>query len=732
MTSAAMSSTPVVDSCEWSTPEKPAPLQHNAHKDPPDVPLPAFLSHDWSAAPLADEMDSPSYAALPWSAPPESASESEPCTGPLPDIIGQESPVASPTPFSGTSGSAWLLSGMKADDCRVYSREDLLTQRPPQQGTRDLWRTLRLPQEAAIIQAKDGERDRGKDGSRMLRGSARRKGRGGNQDGEEAVVPPDRAHYVEAEEILDHEVPSGRRADSSDDGACLFSSGAGSFLAAGGQSAREGWRSRYAAMPKGRGLTGKSARSTWESGGDTFGSQVFNVTAAGIPDVVETKQNKRLGEIDKAGSWCEEREEEEKEEEKKRKKKESADFFDGLVAEPAAQLVAAVPLYIGLNLERHAQYFHEVALDFSERLVREFRVNLLIPDRTGDTTEKTIAAPLGPSSSQLEFKKELREVEASIDVKEDARMKLQSLTEHGGVDLGPITRALEDARTRAHILRELIGIGQLHGVPDDPDIWEYESHTRWIRFSQEKAANLAKAWQSDRGLVVLNAGGENESEVDLVTMQQSIRKNGFVRRVRRGPSHAATDQTSTLPRGSAAATLSEGSTDSAFVWPRALHMTAFYLGGHLGPPGSLLPIGTRRALELEGTEWPVRPTHLIYAEGALLVAALEVAADGLPSDTGSGSPPHATLLTRPPFAPALAGEVLVAARASGLLAPTLEPGTLCATMHVDVGGTQLSLYTARLPFRPAPSSAQGEAALGPPLLDGRLESFWGECSQRKV
>lgn len=721
-TPVAASSIPAVDSYTRVMPEEPSSREHNPHKEKPDVPLPTFLSHDWSIAPLADEIDPPSSAALSGTAPPQSASESEACADPSPNTSGWQSPIVLPTPFPGTSGSSWLLEGMKAIGFCVYRREELLRKRDVRQGDGGLWRTLRLPPEIADIQPRDSQRDLGRDGVRMLRGSVRGKGKSCGRDHEGATDPESPAHYFEGEKVLDRDVPCGRNAESGDGSAPLVTSGVGSFLAAGGQAAREGWRSRYAAMPKGRGLTGRSAPRSWASTGNAS-VEVFHSIAVGIPNTQEGIPDQKSGQIDQPGGWREKSREDGGED-----KKESGELIGGQIAVPVSPAVEAVPLYIGLNLERHAHDFHKAARDFSERLVAEFRVDLRVPCRTRDTTDKSLATPFGQLPSQLELNEELREVEASIAVKIGARKKLQGLTEHGGVDLGPITRALEDAHARAHALRERIAAGQSCDALYSPDIWEYESQTRWIRFSQEKAAKLARAWQSDRGLVVLNAGGENESEVDLVTMQQSIRKNGFIRRLRRTPSHGTTSQTSTWLRGSAVAAPEGAQGSSPFVWPRALHMTAFYLGGHSGPPGSLLPIGTRRALELEGTEWPVRPSHLVYAEGALLVAALEVAADGLPLDAGNppdSNPPHATLLTQPPFAPALAGEVLVAARVSGLLAPTHEPGTVCAMMRVEVGGTKLNLYAARLPLEPDPLPPHGRATLGTALLDGRLESFWG-------
>ncbi|CAK8986963.1 Uncharacterized protein SCF082_LOCUS840 [Durusdinium trenchii] len=92
-------------------------------------------------------------------------------------------------------------------------------------------------------------------------------------------------------------------------------------------------------------------------------------------------------------------------------------------------------------------------------------------------------------------------------------------------------------------------------------------------------------------------------------------------------------------------------------WPtEPLHMTTFFLGG------SRAALQACEAAEsawlLEGSEWELHTAHLIYLEGALLVMSLRVP-EHLPMDPGCL--PHVTLLSRPPFAPLHASEVLAKA-----------------------------------------------------------------------
>lgn len=149
---------------------------------------------------------------------------------------------------------------------------------------------------------------------------------------------------------------------------------------------------------------------------------------------------------------------------------------------------------------------------------------------------------------------------------------------------------------------------------------------------------------------------------------------------------------------------------SPFRWQRPLHMTTFYFGG--GPAAGLLA-GAVGALELEGSRWHVRPTHLLCAEGALLVAAVEVLDATLPMEPGCL--PHVTLLVCHPFMPGDARGLVAHAAAAGLLEPDAgagEEATLLAVPQVPVGGSIRDLYVQRL----LPGVA--------PLLQGRLESFW--------
>eukprot|EP00747_Dinoflagellata_sp_TGD_P068410 gnl/TRDRNA2_/TRDRNA2_155699_c0_seq2.p1 gnl/TRDRNA2_/TRDRNA2_155699_c0~~gnl/TRDRNA2_/TRDRNA2_155699_c0_seq2.p1 ORF type:complete len:158 (+),score=36.52 gnl/TRDRNA2_/TRDRNA2_155699_c0_seq2:617-1090(+) len=154
-----------------------------------------------------------------------------------------------------------------------------------------------------------------------------------------------------------------------------------------------------------------------------------------------------------------------------------------------------------------------------------------------------------------------------------------------------------------------------------------------------------------------------------------------------------------------------------------LHMTAFYLGGE-----ELLAPDARRALELEGTKWPVRPLHLVYAAGALLVATLEVTADGLPTEPDCI--PHVTLLTRRPFGPVDANDALDAALSAGLLdglfgSTNREQGEILVLPQASVGCTYLDLYVQRLAAS-SPEHQEGCSAAdaGGPLMPARLESFW--------
>lgn len=189
-----------------------------------------------------------------------------------------------------------------------------------------------------------------------------------------------------------------------------------------------------------------------------------------------------------------------------------------------------------------------------------------------------------------------------------------------------------------------------------------------------------------------------------------------------------------LPReqadGHGAECASSSSECGGFCWPRPLHMTTFYLAGlsrwGLVPPE--LPVGAMLALELEGSLWRVRATHLVYAYRAALVAVVKVEDFSLPLEPDAI--PHVTLLVRPPFPPSRARAVLAAATTAGLLLDAPEgadlagagadaerapsPPRLVAAMRVpfSAGGAEvLDLYVLSLEGREV-------------SLEGRLQSFW--------
>eukprot|EP00927_Polykrikos_kofoidii_P023950 TRINITY_DN2187_c0_g2_i1.p1 TRINITY_DN2187_c0_g2~~TRINITY_DN2187_c0_g2_i1.p1 ORF type:complete len:967 (-),score=154.45 TRINITY_DN2187_c0_g2_i1:37-2937(-) len=195
---------------------------------------------------------------------------------------------------------------------------------------------------------------------------------------------------------------------------------------------------------------------------------------------------------------------------------------------------------------------------------------------------------------------------------------------------------------------------------------------------------------------------DTASEADLL----SESADGQQQRKRRWPQHSQTSECS-----------------SPFQRPRVLHMTTFYFGA--GMPASFSPAASR-ALELEGSRWPVRVTHLLYADGALLVAALEVAGSGMPME--ASCLPHATLLFRPPFVPGHARAVMERALAAGLLdSPRGDGAAIQLLPRAQLDGASVDIYVQRLqaPRRDNTSeSAVGAAAESVAVLEGRLTSFW--------
>jgi len=154
------------------------------------------------------------------------------------------------------------------------------------------------------------------------------------------------------------------------------------------------------------------------------------------------------------------------------------------------------------------------------------------------------------------------------------------------------------------------------------------------------------------------------------------------------------------------------SSSVTFRWPHVLHMTAFFLGGGRRAAERQLPLGALQALKMEGSLWALSVTHLVYAEGALLVAALKLdsGSDKLPLDPGCI--PHVTLLSRHPFTPADASEVLLRAAESGLLhSEVTSDGLAIASLpQAAVAGAETDIFVQPL------------ASTRP--LEARLESFW--------
>eukprot|EP00971_Amphidinium_carterae_P230683 4577781-Amphidinium_carterae.1 len=142
-----------------------------------------------------------------------------------------------------------------------------------------------------------------------------------------------------------------------------------------------------------------------------------------------------------------------------------------------------------------------------------------------------------------------------------------------------------------------------------------------------------------------------------------------------------------------------------FQVPRCLHMTTWFLGRQL--------LGEAcTALELEGSLWCVKATHLIFATQTALLAIMEVQDNTLPME--SGSVPHVTLLTMPPFTPGNVRQLLQALWAQDVLhvAPVsadAERLRLVTNFHFRERALELIIFDL---------VGRGEA------MHARLESFW--------
>lgn len=102
-------------------------------------------------------------------------------------------------------------------------------------------------------------------------------------------------------------------------------------------------------------------------------------------------------------------------------------------------------------------------------------------------------------------------------------------------------------------------------------------------------------------------------------------------------------------------------TTGSFRWSRPLHVTTFYLAGESRPSAA-----AQRSMELEGSLWSVKLTHLVYVHDAVLVGVVDVEDPSLEFEPGAI--PHVTLMVKPPFPPSRSRGVVAAAGAAGLLA----------------------------------------------------------------
>lgn len=95
-----------------------------------------------------------------------------------------------------------------------------------------------------------------------------------------------------------------------------------------------------------------------------------------------------------------------------------------------------------------------------------------------------------------------------------------------------------------------------HGVETSSflgGVWEFEAGTRWSRFSPEQNTRLEDAWRENQDIVVFNAGGDFQFEVDLVAMHQTMSATGAVWKVRRQVSQPVLGEGSgLLPAGAKA------------------------------------------------------------------------------------------------------------------------------------------------------------------------------------
>lgn len=146
-----------------------------------------------------------------------------------------------------------------------------------------------------------------------------------------------------------------------------------------------------------------------------------------------------------------------------------------------------------------------------------------------------------------------------------------------------------------------------------------------------------------------------------------------------------------------------------FAWPPALHMTTFYGHSALGRGG--VP---EEALAMQGSTWQVFVESLVYAADAVLLATLRVGEGAFgPLPMESDALPHVTLLTRWPFRPRHARDLLASvstARLLGYTAGRSDDGKIMVCPGFEFGGHVADVYILNI------------GACCPPL-PGLLQSF---------
>jgi len=143
----------------------------------------------------------------------------------------------------------------------------------------------------------------------------------------------------------------------------------------------------------------------------------------------------------------------------------------------------------------------------------------------------------------------------------------------------------------------------------------------------------------------------------------------------------------------------------SFQVPRCLHMTTWFLGRKVLDEAY-------HALELEGSLWQVKATHLIFVTETVLLAMMEVQDHALPME--SACVPHVTLSTMPPFMPGDVRGLLRALWTQDVLhaAPvSADADRLRLVTNFCLGDTPRELYIFDL-------AGTGE------VMQARLESFW--------